>query len=128
MATPILNVRVYYVLFVCLLLLHLLDAGIAHLTEGGANPWGRTAFWMVGGGLLTAWVVAPLLERLVCGFQRGSRTQVGGVGEAGFLLGRGVVVFGLYSRAEKPGVGHRLQGGRERPEGPRLACWLRWAA
>ncbi len=107
MAKVIVNVRVYYVLPCCLLLLNLCNALVGYHADGIADPWLRTAVvvaLVLFGGSLTAFVIAPALERLVRWLQRTSRARAGGVGEACFLLALGAGVFWLYYLMVNHGV------------------------
>jgi hypothetical protein len=107
MAKAIVNVRVYYVLPCCLLLLNLVNAVVGYLAEGVADPWLRTTVvvaLVLFGGSVTAFLIAPGLEGFVRWLQRTSRAQAGGVGEACFLLVLGALVFWLYYLMVNHGV------------------------
>lgn len=107
MAKTIVNVRVYYVMPCCLLLLHLVNAVVEYQSQRITEPWLRTAF-VVGlvlvGSSLVAFLVSPGLERFVRWLQRTSRAQAGGLGEGLFLLALGAVVFWLFHRMVNDGI------------------------
>jgi hypothetical protein len=107
MAKAIVNVRVYYVLPCCLLLLNLVNAMVGYQAEGIEDPWVRTTVvvaLVLFGGSVTAFLIAPALEVFVRWLQRTSRAQAGGVGEACFLIALGAVVFWLYYLMVNHGV------------------------
>ena len=107
MAKAIINVRVYYVLPCCLLLLNLVNAIVGYLAEGVMDPWLRTTVVLalvLFGGSVTAFLIAPGLETFVRWLQRTSRAQAGGLGEACFLIGLGAIVFWLYFMMVNHGV------------------------
>lgn len=107
MAKPLINLRVYYVLPCCLLLLNLVNALVGYQAERIDDPWLRTVVVMgmvLGGSSLVAFVVSPGLEAFVRWLQRVSRSQAGGAGEAWFLIGLGALVFWLYYRLVNYGI------------------------
>jgi hypothetical protein len=107
MAKAPVNVRVYYVLPCCLLLLNLINAVISYQSGRVEDPWLRTTV-VIGlvlfGSSLVAFGVAPGLERLVRWLHRSSRAQAGGVGEALFLIALGAGVFWLYYQLVNHGI------------------------
>lgn len=118
MAKPSVNVRVYYVLPCCLLLLNLLNAAVGYLAEGILDPWLRTTVviaLVLFGASVTAFLVAPGLETLVRWMHRTSRAKAGGVGEGVFLLVLGALVFWLYYRMVNHGVDSLLPASLRRP-------------
>lgn len=91
-------VRAYYVLPCCLLLLNLCVELVSYKTRMIDEPLLRTAViiaMVLGGGSLVAFLVAPLLEKLVQFLHRESQ-QAGQLGEILFLLLLGVGIFWLY--------------------------------
>ena len=93
-------VRNFYVLPCCLLLLNLSVELVSYKAKTIGDVMLRTAAIMgmvLFGGSLVAFVVAPAIGLVVDGLQRGSR-QWGWLGELGFLLVLGVIVFWLYYR------------------------------
>jgi len=94
-------VRNYYVLPCCLLLLNLCVELVSYKAKMIGDALLRTAAIMsmvLFGASLVSFVVAPAISALVGSLHRSSRARAGGLGEAGFLLGLGVVVFWLYYR------------------------------
>lgn len=112
------NVRIYYVLPCCLLLLNLVNAVVSYQAERILDPWLRTTV-VIGlvlfGSSLVAFFVAPALETFVRWLQRTSRAQAGGAGEACFLVGLGAVVFWLYYLMVNHGIGSLLPAGWRLP-------------
>ena len=107
MAKPLINLRVHYLLPCCLLLLNLVNAFVGYQAERIGDPWVRTLVVMglvLGGSSLVAFVVSPGLEAFVRWLQRMSRAKAGGVGEAWFLIGLGLVIFWLYFRLVNYGI------------------------
>ena len=118
MAKAPVNLRVYYVLPCCLLLLNLVNAVVGYQAGRVEDPWLRTTV-VIGlvlfGSSLVAFVVAPGLERLVRWMHRTSRAQAGGVGEALFLIALGAGVFWLYFILVNDGVEALLPLGWRHP-------------
>jgi len=107
MAKALLNVRVYYVLPCCLLLLNLANDMVEYQSQRILDPWLRTTvvvFLVLFGASVVAFLVAPGLERLMRRLQRISRAQAGGVGEGCFLLFLGAIVFCLYYLMVNQGI------------------------
>jgi hypothetical protein len=94
-------VRNFYILPCCLLLLNLCVEMVSYKAKMIDDALLRTAAIMgmvLFGGSLVAFVVAPAIGVVVGTLHRGSRREWGGLGEAGFLLVLGVLVFWLYYR------------------------------
>jgi len=94
-------VRNYLVLPCCLLLLNLCVGLVSYKARVVEDPLERTAVIMamvLFGSSLVGFLVAPAIETLVGAVHRGSRRSLGGLGEAGFVVLLGVVVFWLYYR------------------------------
>ena len=94
-------VRNYYVLPCCLLLLNLCVGLVSYKAQIIDDPLLRTAAIMgmvLFGGAMVGFVVAPAIGVLVGWMHRSSRQNWGGLGELGFLLLLGVVVYWLYYR------------------------------
>jgi hypothetical protein len=107
MAKAPVNVRVYYVLPCCLLLLNLVNATIGYQAGRFEDPWVRTLVVMglvLFGSSLVAFVVAPGLEFFIRWLHRVSRAQAGGLGEALFLIALGAGVFWLYYQLVNHGI------------------------
>jgi hypothetical protein len=91
----------YYVLPCCLLLLNLCNEVIAYKARLIDNGLLRTLFIMgmvLFGSSLVAFAVAPGLIWAVQSLRRTSRSTAGQLGEGGFLIGLGVLIFWLYYR------------------------------
>jgi hypothetical protein len=100
-------VRNYYVLPCLLLLLNLVNNIVSYKAGMIADPFLRTSAVMMlvlGGSSVTAFLVAPALEKLVQVLHRTSRRGAGGLGEAIFLVALGVAVFWLYYRVSSHGA------------------------
>jgi len=94
-------VRNYIVLPCCLLLLNLCVGLVSYKAKMVEDPLERTAVIMamvLFGGSVVGFFVAPAIEALVGIIHGGSRRTLGGLGEAGFIVALGVVVFWLYFR------------------------------
>ncbi|HEX3731135.1 MAG TPA: hypothetical protein VHV47_15090 [Opitutaceae bacterium] len=94
-------VRHFYVLPCCVLLLNLLVGIVSYKAQLIGDPLLRTAFIMamvLFGGSLIGWAMAPGLGWLVDTLHRRSRRTGGALGEVGFLLLLGALVFWLYYR------------------------------
>lgn len=94
-------VRNFYVLPCCVLLLNLLVGLVSYKAQLIADHVLRTAFiiaMVLFGGSLISWAMAPGLSWLVETLHRRSRGTGGGLGEVGFLLVLGGLVFWLYFR------------------------------
>jgi len=103
-------VRNYFVLPCCLLLLNLCVGLVSYKAKIVEDPLERTAVIMamvLFGGSVVGFFVAPAIETLVGAVHRGRRS-LGGLGEAGFLLALGAVVFWLYYRMYILGPEHLL--------------------
>lgn len=91
----------YYVLPCCLLLLNLCNEIIAYKARLIHDDFLRTLFIMamvLFGASLVAFAVAPGIVWSVQSLRRTSRSTGGGLGEVGFLLGLGALIFWLYYR------------------------------
>jgi hypothetical protein len=94
-------VRNYYVLPCCLLLLNLCIELVSYKARMVDDALLRTAAIMgmvLFGGSLVAFLIAPAISMLVGVLHRGSRQNLGRLGEWVFLLVLGVIVFWLYYR------------------------------
>ncbi len=104
-------VRNYFVLPCCLLLLNLCVGLVSYKAKIVADPLERTAVIMamvLFGSSLVGFLVAPAIETLVGAVHRGSRRSLGGLGEVGFLLVLGILVYWLYYRMYILGPEHLL--------------------
>ena len=91
----------YYVLPCCLLLLNLCNEIISYKAKLIHDSLLRTLFIMamvLFGSSLVAFAIAPGLTWTVQSLRKTSRSTGGGIGEALFLVGLGVLIFWLYSR------------------------------
>ncbi|SDS21349.1 hypothetical protein [Opitutus sp. GAS368] len=91
----------YYVLPCCLLLLNLGNEIIAYKARLIDDGLLRTLFIMgfvLFGASLVAFAIAPGLIWLVQSLRRTSRSTAGQLGEDGFLVGLGLLIFWLYYR------------------------------
>ena len=91
----------YYVLPCCLLLLNLGNEIIAYKARLVEEGLLRTLFIMglvLFGSSVVAFAVAPGLVWIIQSLRRTSRSNAGQMGEAGFLIGLGVLIFWLYYR------------------------------
>ena len=91
----------YYVLPCCLLLLNLCNEIIAYKARLIDDGLLRTLFIMgfvLFGASLVAFAIAPGLVWLVQSLRRTSRSTAGQLGEVGFLVGLGLMIFWLYYR------------------------------
>ena len=94
-------IRNYYVLPCCLLLLNLCVEMVSYKARLIDDVLLRTAAIMgmvlIGTSLVTL-LVAPAIVMFIGALHRGSRQTWGGLGEMGFLLLLGLVIFWLYYR------------------------------
>jgi hypothetical protein len=91
----------YYVLPCCLLLLNLCNEIIAYKARLISDGLLRTLFIMgfvLFGGSLVAFAIAPGLIWVVQSIRRTSRSNAGQVGEVFFLVALGMLIFWLYYR------------------------------
>ncbi len=98
----------------CLLLLNLANDFVDYQAQRIADPWLRTTvvlMLVLFGASLVAFLIAPALERFVRWSQRVSRSQAGGLGEAGFLLVLGAIVFWLYYMMVNHGIESLMPAG-----------------
>lgn len=101
----------YYVLPCCLLLLNLCNEIIAYKARLIDDGLLRTLFIMgfvLFGGSLVAFAIAPGVIWVVQSLRRTSRTNAGQVGETFFLLALGGLIFWLYYRNYLMGTEHIL--------------------
>jgi hypothetical protein len=91
--------RAYYVLPCCLLLLNLITNLISYKADMIADPFLRIAaimLFVLFGGTLVAYAVAPGIEACVRSLHHGSRRGAGTLGEIIFFVLLGLLVFWLY--------------------------------
>jgi hypothetical protein len=115
-------VRNLYILPCCLLLLNLCIELVSYKAKMIDDVMLRTAAIMamvLFGGSLVAFVVAPAIGLVVESLHRGSRQQWGWLGEIGFLVVLGVVVFWLYYRIYVIGPESVLPAAWHNPPPPR---------
>lgn len=101
----------YYVLPCCLLLLNLCNEIIAYKARLIEDGLLRTLFIMgfvLFGGSLVAFAIAPGVIWVVQSLRRTSRSNAGQVGETCFLLALGALIFWLYYRNYLLGTEHIL--------------------
>jgi hypothetical protein len=94
-------VRNYLVLPCCLLLLNLCVGLVGYKARMVGDPFVQTAAVMamvLFGGSLVSFVLSPAIEAMVGALHRGSRRRWGELGEIGFVILLGAVVFWLYYR------------------------------
>ena len=94
-------VRNYFVLPCCILLLNLCLGLVSYKAKVIEDPLLRTGAIMamvLFGGSLVAFFAAPAIEAVIGTMHRSSIRRLGGLGELGFVLLLGVVVFWLYYR------------------------------
>lgn len=113
-------VKNYYILPCLLLLLNLVNNVVSYKAELIADRFVRTGAviaLVLGGGSVTAFLLAPALEKLVRLLHRSSKQGAGGVGEAVFLGALGVLVFWLYYRMTLHGAASLLPVAWRNPAG-----------
>ncbi|MDI1320382.1 MAG: hypothetical protein PSW75_09355 [bacterium] len=101
----------YYVLPCCLLLLNLCNEIIAYKARLVDDGFLRTLCIMglvLFGSSVMAFGVAPGLIWIIQSLRRTSRSNAGQMGEAGFLIGLGILIFWLYYRNYLMGTDHIL--------------------
>jgi hypothetical protein len=94
-------IRNYFVLPCCILLLNLCVGMVSYKAKLIEDPLLQTAAVMgmvLFGGSVVAFFAAPAIEALLGIMHRSSIRRLGGLGELGFVLLLGVVVFWLYYR------------------------------
>jgi len=94
-------VRNYFVLPCCLLLLNLCVGLVGYKARMLGDPFLQTLAVMamvLFGGSLVGFVLSPAIEAMVVTLHRGSRRRWGRLGEIGFVILLGLVVFWLYYR------------------------------
>ena len=100
-------IRNYYVLPCLLLLLNLVNSVISYKAGLIRSPLQRTAvviLLVLCGSTVTAFLLAPVFEKLARTLHRSSRSSAGIFGEVIFLFCLGAVVFWLYYRLTTHGV------------------------
>jgi hypothetical protein len=111
-------VRNYYILPCCLLLLNLCVELVSYKARMFADPLIRTGAIMgmvLVGGSFVGFVAAPAIGAMVGALLRHSRRKGGSLGEAGFLLGLGLLIFWLYYRVYILGPESILPAGWHNP-------------
>jgi hypothetical protein len=94
-------VRNYFVLPCCILLLNLCVGLVSYKAKRLGDPLMQTAAviaMVLFGGSLVGFVLSPAIEAMVGALHRGSRRRWGELGEIGFLIVLGALVFWLYYR------------------------------
>ena len=94
-------VRDYFVLPCCILLLNLCVGLVSYKARVIHDPMLRTAAiigMVLVGGSVVGFVMAPAIGAVVGLLHNKSRQRWGELGEIGFLMGLGVIVFWLYFR------------------------------
>jgi hypothetical protein len=94
-------IRNYFVLPCCILLLNLCVGLVSYKSKLIEDPLLRTGAIMgmvLFGGSVVAFFAAPAIEALLGIMHRSSIRRLGGLGELGFVLLLGIVVFWLYYR------------------------------
>jgi hypothetical protein len=94
-------VRNYFVLPCCILLLNLGVGLVSYKAKMIDEPLEQVAVVMgmvLFGGSLVGFVLAPAIEATVGNLHRTSRRRWGELGEVGFILLLGALVFWLYYR------------------------------
>ena len=94
-------VRDYFVLPCCILLLNLCVGLVSYKARVIHDQMLRTAAiiaMVLFGGSLVGFVLAPAIVAMVGHFHNKSRQRLGGLGEFGFLVALGALVFWLYFR------------------------------
>ena len=100
-------VRNYFILPCCLLLLNIVNNIVAYKSDEIGEPILRTGaviFLVLAGSALVAFVLAPLITRLVQSLHLKSRQGAGELGEIIFLVVLGAGVFWLYYQVTIHGV------------------------
>jgi len=111
-------VRDYFVLPCCILLLNLCVGLVSYKAKVIHDPMLRTAGIMamvLFGGSLVGFVMAPAIGVMVGLLHHKSRQRWGELGEIGFLLALGAIVFWLYFRMYILGPEYLLPAGWRNP-------------
>jgi hypothetical protein len=93
--------RNFFVLPCCILLLNLCIGLVSYKARMLGDPILQTAAVMamvLFGGSMVSFVLSPAIEAMVGALHRGSRRRWGELGEVGFVVALGLVVFWLYYR------------------------------
>lgn len=113
-------IRNYYILPCLLLLLNLVNSAISYKSGMIRSPFQRASMvilLVLCGSTVTAFLLAPALEKLARTLHRSSRGGAGILGEALFLLGLGALVFWLYYVLTTHGVAALLPPAWRNPPG-----------
>lgn len=113
-------VRNYYILPCLLLLLNLVNNVVSYKAELIRDPYVRTAAviaLVLFGGSVTAFLIAPALEKAVRLLHRSSKQGAGNIGEMLFLSALGVLIFWLYYRLTVHGAEAIVPTGWRNPVG-----------
>jgi hypothetical protein len=111
-------VRNYFVLPCCLLLLNLCVGLVSYKARMLGDPLLQTLAVMamvLFGGSLVGFVLSPAIEAMVVTLHRGSRRRWGQLGEIGFVILLGLIVFWLYYRMYIMGPEYLLPRGWRNP-------------
>ncbi|HEY4299862.1 MAG TPA: hypothetical protein VGM73_03235 [Candidatus Didemnitutus sp.] len=101
----------YYVLPCCLLILNLCNAVVSYKGQTIGDGILRTLFVMgmvLFGSSVVAFAVAPGITWIVQSMRQTSKSAAGRIGEVGFLVVLGLVIFWLYFRTNTLGPGSIL--------------------
>lgn len=104
-------IRNFYVLPCCLLLLNLCNQIVsykARVIDDAVLRTGAIMAMVLFGGSLVGAVAEPVITAVVGSLHQGTRARAGQLGEIGFLLGLGLLVFWLYYRVDVYGPGSIL--------------------
>jgi hypothetical protein len=111
-------IRNTFVLPCCILLLNLCVGLVSYKAKLIDDPLLQTAAvigMVLVGGSLVGLVMGPAIDALVGMLHRASRQRLGGLGEIGFLLLLGIVVYWLYYRMYILGPAYVLPPGWRNP-------------
>jgi hypothetical protein len=111
-------IRNTFVLPCCILLLNLCVGLVSYKAKLIEDPLLQTAAvigMVLVGGSLVGLVMGPAIDALVGMLHRVSRQRLGGLGEIGFLLLLGIVVYWLYYRMYILGPAYVLPPGWRNP-------------
>jgi hypothetical protein len=111
-------VRNWFVLPCCILLLNLCIGLVSYKAKLIDDPLEQTAAvigMVLFGGSMVGAVMAPAIEASIRNLQVKTRQRLGGLGEIGFLILLGCVVFWLYYRMTIMGPEYLLPPGLRNP-------------